>query len=324
MTSSNKEQFSNEREKASAYSDDDLAMHLRQMWEDGDFPAIEWPEHAREKVYGRLASKLFNGDDIQSAAAPKAAWRKIVEKTINYAAAILIPILLLSALYFYNLSENAMDGLSLVRTGQGETATLVLPDGSEVKINRGSTLSYSPYSFSRGQRRVALEGEAFFSVQSDKEHPFIVEAGEVSVKVLGTKFNVQNYPSDADIEVLLSEGAVEMLCEGIAKPIILEPWQKGVFDKTTGMAEILQVDSRDASIAWLGNEIAFSNAQLCEVALEIEKTYGVNFDHAALESLPNDGFTGVLPSDDLSTALDILEDVYGVCFSLNGRQIVLY
>ena len=79
----------------------------------------------------------------------------------------------------------------------GMRSSVVLSDGTKVILNAGTTLSY-PAAFVSGQREVKVNGEAFFEVSHDKEHPFIVSAENVKVKVLGTKFNVKAYDDDDD------------------------------------------------------------------------------------------------------------------------------
>src|SRR5690606_36367432 len=92
----------------------------------------------------------------------------------------------------------------------GKKFRLQLSDGTMVHINSGSTLKY-PIKFIAGEnRQVYLDGEAFFDVAKDKKHPFIVNADNLNVRVLGTHFNVSNYPEDAVTDVVLVEGSVGM------------------------------------------------------------------------------------------------------------------
>lgn len=323
MTSTNKENLDIERAQADAMADSELAQHLQRIWDEGDFPDAEWPGGGKEAAYAEIASRIFSEEDFRRASAARGGKLRLVRKAMRIAAAIMLPALLFASIYFYRQASTGIDCSTVVSTARGETATVTLPDGSEVKINCGSSLAYNPYAFAKGERHVELQGEAFFSVKSDPSRPFSVGAGQASVSVLGTKFNVQSYPGQADITVLLTEGAVEMHCQGIAQAIRLKPWQKATFDKASGTAEVASVDSRDAGIAWVNNEMAFSGVPLEEVVLAIEMRYGVEFDRNALRALPGDGFTGTLPADDLSTALGIIEDVYGIAFTISGRQIII-
>ena len=91
----------------------------------------------------------------------------------------------------------------------GMLSTITLPDGSKVILNAGTTITY-PNAFVSKNREVEINGEAFFEVAHDAEHPFIVKANQINVEVLGTQFNVKAYEEDDWIEVSLSEGKVEV------------------------------------------------------------------------------------------------------------------
>lgn len=95
----------------------------------------------------------------------------------------------------------------------GERRQLLLPDGSKVWLGPGSKFNY-PDRFDNGQRIVKLEGEAFFDVKHDKEHPFIIESGKVRTTVLGTSFNVKAYREKTDIIVTLVTGKVAVSVKG--------------------------------------------------------------------------------------------------------------
>lgn len=307
-----------EHKQSDKLSDSDLALELEHRWATGDFPEAEWPEEAREKLFKRISKS------ISSDRQPMARGRRLrfAAKAWRYAAAIMIPLLLLSTFYYYGLASQGVDCVTAIRTDRGETALVMLPDGTEVRINNESSLTYNPYAFAKGERSVLLTGEAFFSVTSDPSHPFTVSAGEVSVNVLGTKFNVNSRMAEDAISVFLEEGAVEMRCEGVDKAVKLSPLQRATYFKRDGIVEITDIDGEATDLAWLKNDMAFRNEPLSNVLLTIERTYGVEFDRATLSGALDDGFTGTLPSDDISTVLDVLEDIYDVKFTLEGRKIV--
>ena len=90
----------------------------------------------------------------------------------------------------------------------GKRFDIVLSDNTHVFLNAGSSLRY-PVNFIKGKNReVFLEGEAFFEVTKDTQHPFVVNAHEINVRVLGTKFNVSAYPESLATKTVLVEGAV--------------------------------------------------------------------------------------------------------------------
>jgi len=129
-----------------------------------------------------------------------------------------------------------------------------LPDGSEITVNKASSLSY-PESFDKNERRVKLEGEAFFDIERDDSKAFIVELPQASyVKVLGTSFNINTSGDDSTITVFVNTGKVEFGIEGNA--ILLESGEKGILNKITG--EVIKVvDEIDEVISsyWRNNNL---------------------------------------------------------------------
>jgi ferric-dicitrate binding protein FerR (iron transport regulator) len=121
----------------------------------------------------------------------------------------------------------------------GEKTQLILPDGTQVWLNSESKLVY-PASFSSRERKVNLEGEAYFNVTKVSKSKFTVYTQDVKVNVLGTKFNVKSYPNDPTIETTVVEGMVKVESEepkSNFSPIILKPTERLVYKK----------DSRSAS-----------------------------------------------------------------------------
>lgn len=144
-------------------------------------------------------------------------WRQWLHR-IGYAAAILILIVSSSLLTFWYtrpeqpaiLSANVMNTLY---TPAGQRAQLILQDGTEVWLNAKSKLVY-PAQFTGEERRVIVEGEAFFDVAKDPSKPFIVSAQDIDMKVLGTQFNVYCYPDAGYIQTSLLEGSVRVFFPG--------------------------------------------------------------------------------------------------------------
>ena len=118
---------------------------------------------------------------------------------------------------------------------QGHTDSLTLPDNSRVWLNAGSHLIY-PRSFDGRIRKVFLSGEAYFDVAKDAGHPFIIKAGDVQVRVLGTQFNVTSYENMESVSVCLVEGSVSMDIDGdgLKRNILLIPGDVVRYDTLSG------------------------------------------------------------------------------------------
>ena len=153
----------------------------------------------------------------------------------------------------------------------GMRSSVVLSDGTKVILNAGTTLSY-PTAFVSGQREVKVNGEAFFEVSHDKEHPFIVSAENVKVKVLGTKFNVKAYDDDDNIEVTLAEGKVGV---GLDTKNLIH--NAGTANK---IYESLIALSRERSeitsyTSWICGKFYFTNYPLEKIAKQLERSFNV-------------------------------------------------
>lgn len=323
MAAANKENLELERKEIERMTDSELSSRLGRVWENGDFSDIAFPDDEKENLFKEISSRIFNNDSLSKISSSESRRLRFMHNVIRWAAVIVLPLLMFTTVYFYLLSSQDIDCVTTVVTSEGELASVVLPDGSEIRLNSGTTLSYNPYSFSKGKRRVDIQGEAFFSVKSDSSHPFYVNLEAVELTVTGTKFNVMAYPDKKDITVLLTEGIVEMHGQGMEQAIQLQPWQKAIYDKSAEKTVIVDADGRDAILAWLSKEISFRNASVEELVSAIEMHYGVEFDDGVFTKLPDDGFTGILPTDNISTVFDVLEDVYDISFTLQGRKIVV-
>ena len=143
-----------------------------------------------------------------------------------------------------------------VSVAYGEHKRLILPDSSEVWLNAGSTILY-PETFAKDKRLVILNGEAYFSVQKDTASPFIVEVPQLSVKVLGTKFNVKAYPGDEKITTTLTSGKVEVSVQS-QPPRILKPNEQLTYDKKSSDIHISVIDTHDTN-SWVVGKLIFTN-----------------------------------------------------------------
>ena len=126
-----------------------------------------------------------------------------------------------------NRSSSTMNGNTEFFTQLGSRRQLTLPDGTKVWLNAGSRLSYDSNMLRKDTRTVTLSGEAFFDVAKDKDRSFVIHTDKISIRVLGTAFNVKAYPRDKITETTLMRGSVELTVNN--KPyqkIVLKPREK--------------------------------------------------------------------------------------------------
>lgn len=162
-----------------------------------------------------------------------------------------------------------------LRVPYGKTFNIFLSDGTKVFLNAGTTLKY-PVNFIKGKNReVFLEGEAYFEVSKDEMHPFIVNANEMNIKVLGTKFNVSSYNDDSEINTVLVEGSVSLSSD--SKPndaSLLKPGYKGSLDKSQSKISFKKVDTRIYT-EWMHGDVIFRNSTFKEITKKLERNYNV-------------------------------------------------
>ncbi|WP_291865540.1 FecR family protein [Maribacter sp.] len=160
----------------------------------------------------------------------------------------------------------------------GKRYNIELSDGTEVYLNSGSSLKY-PTQFVQGtDRQVFLEGEAFFEVSHDIEHPFLVFTNEINIQVLGTKFNVSNYADEHNTDVVLTSGSVAINHLGInkeeKKEVLLKPGFKGAFNRTEKTISIEKVDTT-VYTSWMNGSLIFKNESFRNIMKTLERQYDV-------------------------------------------------
>ncbi len=203
---------------------------------------------------------------------------------------------------------------------RGMQYDLVLSDGTKVWLNSDTRLRF-PTTFPKSERRVYIEGEAYFEVARNEDKPFVVDIGSQSVTVLGTAFNVNAYEYNPSILTTLFSGSVKV--NGGQVEQLLTPGQQASLDKATGAIQIREVDLSDA-LAWRVNIIHLEKRTLGEIISYMSKIYDVEFRFVD-ESARNIRFRGnVTRSDDVFSVLDRIGEVGNVRFNYNGNEIEVY
>ncbi len=235
-------------------------------------------------------------------------------------AAVLTPLLVIGivAMLLVPLKPdlNEEQYLSVI-TAENERATVILPDGTDVVLNSDTRLSYNPGFTKDSIRSVSLVGEAYFNVAKDTVRPFVISLDDISVRVLGTSFNVRNFPYESNVEIALEEGKVELSTHG--EHIILNPGNVAHYDADSNT---FIVDERGCHLAtgWLRHEKTYINISPDSLMRILEHNYEVTLSADAKSGI-NSSFTGTLPDDNLSETLSILSEVYKFDMSNSTRKV---
>lgn len=180
-------------------------------------------------------------------------------------------------LYLYYSSERIPASASYcqIEVPLGAESKLLLPDSTVVFLNGGTTLKYDASLQHKINREVFLSGEAYFKVAKNVDKPFIVHTGDLSVKVLGTTFNVASYPEDEEIKVSLVEGRVNVFTTSEKeKNVLLSPNQQAVYNKENKELSMKKVDA-SAQVAWTTGRLVFVNERLFDILKTIGKKYDI-------------------------------------------------
>ncbi len=187
----------------------------------------------------------------------------------------------------------------IVTTGMGEHSRVSLPDGSLLTLNAQTTVRYN---LADGKRQVSIDGEAFFEVARDPEHPFVVTANGMTVTCLGTSFDVRNYSDESNISVVLRDGKVRVNARDA--DLTMEPGSRVLMDRQTFALSKHTVTPSDYT-AWLNGEIKYNDQTLEEIAAELSRNYNIDLVITS-DELKQERFTGYLGRSSLRNILDVL------------------
>lgn len=208
-------------------------------------------------------------------------------------------------------------------TPRGGEYSIVLPDGSRVRMNAASKLKY-PIAFATDTREVELEGEAYFEVvnkntKTGKRIPFIVHTHEQQLEVLGTSFNINSY--NQNITTTLVEGAVALTYPHTRKVQYLKPSQQSNYSQKDKKLSVVKVDPY-YTIAWKDGSFAFHNASIYEVMEDIARWY--NIDVVYQGDLSDVRYSGTISRfENFRQLLQIIEWTDLVTFKVDGRRITV-
>ncbi|WP_215223284.1 FecR family protein [Echinicola shivajiensis] len=203
-------------------------------------------------------------------------------------------------------------------TPNGQKLSLVLPDGTMVKLNANSKLRL-PKDFEPDKREVYLEGEAFFDVKRDTLRPFLIHSEAVTTKVLGTSFNVRTNPEEATISVAVLTGKVEVNEAIENKKLVLVPSEMAVFDKhNKGL--IKQSFDEHMIMGWKDGEIWFKNSSFAEVIKRLSAWYGVFFKMDSKIKI-GDRYTGGFDKQSLENVLDGISYTFQFDYKIQGDTV---
>lgn len=215
-------------------------------------------------------------------------------------------------------TEHIHPMLNNIRTSKGESYRVRLPDGSLIFLNASSSIHFTTPLIQHGKRTVRLEGEGYFEIAKDSDHPFIVETDQQKVQVLGTHFNITAYPDQKMTKTTLLEGSIDIMAFGQAQR--LNPGQQAILKDNN--LQVQNILAPQQNIAWKNEEFVFDNTSLEDIMTQISRWYNVDISYSPEISDP--GFGGSISrSRPIEEVLQALEKTQGVHFKIQGRRILV-
>lgn len=218
----------------------------------------------------------------------------------------------------YNEASGPADKVlyNTMTTPRGGEYKLTLPDGTNVWLNSASSINY-PTAFVGKERKVSITGEAYFEVAKDKSKPFYVVAGNQSIEVLGTHFNVMAYSDEESIKTTLLEGSVKISEHNNTS--ILKPGDQAVVASKGGIT--VKPANIDEAMAWKNGYFKFSRVDIKHIMRQISRWYDVEVAYEG--DLPDDEFVGKIGrGENISQILHVLE-LEHVHFKIEGKKIIV-
>lgn len=211
------------------------------------------------------------------------------------------------------------------QTAENEVLELTLPDSSMVTLNSNSSLSYRSRRLSGFDRKVQLEGEAFFSIPKDPEgRTFEVnEGGNLGVTVLGTKFSVKK--SSLVEKVTLIEGSVKLGYEGEhgTSEHLMTPGESVRMNPKGKKLKTRHLENPEKLISWKDRKLKMENERLEEVLDVLLEIYDLTLDQTSIAQ-PETAVSGSLPlTDQPQAVLENLGILFGASVELNGRKVTI-
>lgn len=304
-----KEEFEKLKEEINHSDDENLKNLLQKHWEsyEEDYPL---QKAKKATLYHSIERKM-----------PVPMFVRIRTHWSQIAAGLLLLLSVGMSVLFYSQRQELqqLTSRNVVIRSSESPSSVTLPDGTKVRLNTRSSLTYQQ-DFGREDRRVELSGEGYFDVKRDETKQFVVQTDFIDITVLGTSFNVYAYEDKDFLEMALVEGSV---CVNTIQPpyktLHARPNEKITYNKHTGELT-LETTSNRTETAWTKPELAFRHTPLHEVFRTLERKFNVTVSISDT-TLFSDTYTGTFKKSTLEDILNVLKQHYGFNYTRTNDTI---
>lgn len=220
----------------------------------------------------------------------------------------------------YLLLQRQVSEANYIYLSQNDISYITLPDSSKVVLNRNSKLSYSS-DFIRKDRKVTLEGEAYFEVEKINNKKFIVQVGNSQVEVLGTKFNINAREIEQRIITTLVEGSI--LFRNDNQQLLMKPNQQLTLHTQSGLIENVITPDVHLDTEWKERICRYKSISLSELANKLTKHYGIEI--TVRDNLKNIKISGTfLENQQIEEVLNIIQNSIAFKWKKDNNRIIIY
>jgi len=305
------------------------------LWEEygkSSLPELPGAEVQWEKISERISASATKVSRLDNRLKYKAIHRRNYYRPWMLRAAVVVIIVVLSLIAYKNLSvKEELKTETVTQSNpphevtkyelvahKGERITFPLSDGSTVYLNSDSKLIYPRY-FADDSRELELIGEAYFSVQHDKQRPFKVKSGKITTVVTGTEFNIVN--RNNEVKVVVANGTVNVLSDISHNPVKITKGEKVSVDRKGDISKPV-IANMKYELAWRENKLAFINTPLTEIMDDIERCYNVNVLFKD-DSIKIKRLTGIFETESLEQMLSLISVALDIKINRQGLTVVV-
>ncbi len=245
--------------------------------------------------------------------------KQIIFHWFKYAA-ILVLVLSFPLFWWFNSHQESKEEETItIMCEYGDKTMMYLPDSSRIWLNSGSKIIYNN-DFNSNSRELYLEGEAYFSVKKDLEHPFLVHTQKgLKVEVLGTEFNLNAYPEEASASVTLVNGSLQVNTQN--KFLILSPNQKVVYSTESEQMNLEELSDLAPEVEWKNGKLIFKNESLEELEKKLERWFDVQIEFSD-DLVKTRRFSGSLGRESINEVISYFGSSQYVDYKIEGNNII--
>lgn len=292
---------------------------------------IQWLAEQKDELPGRMSAEESAGllqsirdNNSTSEATVITIRRRWQTQLIKAVACIAVLLVTASVIYTSTRSRKPVPTTAVARVLINNPAQAVkkisMPDGTMIWLNRGSSMEYDKNQYNRQERLVAISGEVFFDVAHDPAKPFRVRAGEVTTTVLGTAFNIEAYPGEANTRVTLVRGRLKI--DASSNEFLLSPGQMMTYNYNRRSMDVSDVET-SGTAGWINGSLVFNDLPLADVFKRLESTFGIHISSPEMNTLQGKYLTGTYTDKDAEAILKKIVFIHDIKYVRKGNHYVI-